>query len=149
MRLSLFHEFAHPEVLEAFLALCDNVKIDLPKSPSFSDERKASETSIYIFRTNAKLFYEKHEEKEVDGVLEKLKSVGFKVTDRTPSTEYVAKKKILVPDEKFPEPEQRFRACECGKSQIDCTPPRKMKEEIVKEKRLRYFNDRVILKMEV
>lgn len=140
MFLSVFFEFARPDLLEAFTKLCPDVKIDKPtcslKGKNFSNDLNR------IYQTNAKLFY--NENDNIDDVLNKLQSIGFKIVDRHPFIIYKEKRNKLIPDERY---EIEYRSCECGKSNIEL--PRKMIETMVIVEVKRYLKDRIILEIEI
>lgn len=92
MFLSVFFEFAKPDLLESFAKLCPDVRIDKP-THSLND-KNVSDDLNRIHQTNAKLFYT--ETDNVDDVLNKLQLLGFKVVDRNYLVIYKEKKKTTI-----------------------------------------------------
>jgi hypothetical protein len=137
MRLSIFHEFCQPSLLDAVRELCPEVYIDHAKQP-YSKNSKELEK---IYRTNAKLFYTSYSMKDIDNVLEKLQRIGFSIVDRNPFTIYKQARIVKVPD---PDAEIEYKKCECGN---DIALPIKTIEVSYVYDVKHYSNDRVILEV--
>eukprot|EP01059_Diplonema_ambulator_P020366 TRINITY_DN3412_c0_g1_i2.p1 TRINITY_DN3412_c0_g1~~TRINITY_DN3412_c0_g1_i2.p1 ORF type:complete len:119 (+),score=32.66 TRINITY_DN3412_c0_g1_i2:49-357(+) len=97
MRLTVFYEFAKPEVLEK---VPKNVTVEKATEAWKTSEEKRTDLEKELLATNAKLLFDPKtvDQEEVERVLVELQELGFTIVERGPmtSTNYKMDDRVIL-----------------------------------------------------